>query len=490
MSQDILKQYIPLPPQELTVEQYLYHIQDITDLSLVYSTRIVEDRRIAIYTDSIRLSDLLDTLFTEREIQYIFRDEMLVLSPQDMEQDQPTHIRISGKVENSKNDEPIPFASVFVPNSSTGTIANYEGAFELFLPIASTVDSLTISCLGYKHQTIDIVEFLKGQVKVSLKPLRFQIDELIVRPNDPKKLILAALENKRKNYADEPMFFTAFFRETSKQNDKHISLSEAVIDVYKTSYLNEQDDLIMLKKGRRGSNVESSDLVNLIVEGGLYNSMRLDLMKYGVSFLDPEYFDYYTYNLVKQISYNGRQTYIIDFKFKEDITYPGFDGKIYLDVETLALVRSKFSYSDEGLASTYDLLVRKAPMNLKINPKYGRYEVEYRFYDGKWNLNHARSDIALKVRKKRGRRNKGFTCQFESSSEFVFTGRIKDEFEKIRYRDASKPDDILYEQISQSDIEFWGHQTIILPEEPLLETIKKLRLEETTLDSQLVKTKQ
>ena len=223
------------------------------------------------------------------------------------------------------------------------------------------------------------------------------------------------------------MFFTGFFRETSKQNDKHISLSEAVIDVYKTSYLNEQADLIMLKKGRRGSNVESSDLVNLIVEGGLYNSLRLDIMKYSISFLDPEFFKYYVYDLIKQISFNGRQTYIIGFKFKENISYPGFDGKIYLDVETLALVRSEFRYSQEGLASTYDLLVRKAPMNLKIIPKYGRYEVEYRHYDGKWNLNHARGDIALKVRKKRGRKNKGFTCQFESSSEFVFTNRIKDD---------------------------------------------------------------
>lgn len=490
LSQDILNTYIPLPPQELSVEQYLYHIEDITKLNLVYSSRIVEDRRIAIYCDSIQLSELLDTLFTERKIQYIFRDSMLVFSPQNSIQVDPSHIRITGKVINGKNNQPIPFATVFVPNSSLGTIANYEGAFELYIPIEANIDSITVSCLGYKHQTIDIIEFLKGQIDITLNPSRFQIDELIVRPGDPKKLIMGALENKRKNYSVEPVLLTAFFRETSKQNEKHISLSEAVIDIYKTSYASDQVDLVKLVKGRRGSNVENSELINLVVEGGLYNSIQLDLMKYNVSFLDPEFFDYYDYDLIKQIKYNGRQTYIIGFKFKEGIAFPGFDGKIYLDVESLALVRSEFSFSDEGLDYTHDLLVRRAPLSLKINPKYGKYEVEYRYYDGKWNLNHARSEIALKVRKKRGRKHKGFTCQFESSSEFVITGRTTEDFERIKYRDASKPDDILYEQISNSDIDFWGFQTIILPEEPLLETLEKLKLNTSVPDSQFVKTKQ
>jgi hypothetical protein len=301
---------------------------------------------------------------------------------------------------------------------------------------------------------------------------------------------MAALENKQKNYATEAELLTAFFRETSKQNDKHISLSEAVIDIYKTPYTSNQADLVKLVKGRRGSNVENSELINLVVEGGLYNSMQLDLMKYSVSFLDPEFFDFYEYRLVKQINYNGRQTYIIGFTFKGDIAFPGFDGKIYLDVESLALVRSEFSFSEEGLDHTYDLLVRRAPLSLKINPKFGKYEVEYRYYDGKWNLNQARSEIALKVRKKRGRQHKGFTCQFESSSEFVITGRTTEDFERIKYRDASKPYDILFEQISASDIDYWGFQTIILPEEPLLETIEKLRLNTSAPDSQLVKTKQ
>lgn len=489
LSQDILQNYIPLPPQELSVEQYLYHIKDITDLNLVYSSRIVEDRRIAIYSDSIRLIELLDTLFTKREIHYIFRDEVLILSPQNLAQKESTHLKITGVVHNSKNNHPIPFATIFVPNSSTGTIANYEGAFELYIPVKEKIDSLTVSCLGYGHQTIDIVSFLKGQVNIALRPSRFQIDEIIVRPDDPKKLILGALENKHLNYAEEPVLLTAFVRESSTQNDKHISLSEAIINIYKTAYTNDNTDMIQLVKGRRGSNVENSELVNLVVEGGLYNTMQLDIMKYNVSFLDPEFFDYYEYDLRKQFRYNGRQTYIIDFTFKEDIAFPGFDGKIYLDVESLALVRSEFKFSEEGLEYTYDLLIRKAPINLKINPKYGEYEVEYRFYDGKWNLNHARSDIALKVRKKRNRKRKAYICHFASSSEFVITGRTVEDFERIKYRDASKPGDILFEQISLSDIEFWNNQTIIIPEEPLLETIEKLRLETNTLDSQLVKTK-
>ena len=62
----------------------------------------------------------------------------------------------------------------------------------------------------------------------------------------------------------------------------------------------------------------------------------------------------------------------------------------------------------------------------------------------------------------------------------------KGEFSRIKYRDASKPDDILYEQVDGSDPDFWGNETTIIPEEPLNETIKKLNLEETIREQSFV----
>jgi hypothetical protein len=479
-----------LPPQELTVEQYLYHIEDMTGYHLGYSSAIVENKRIALYTDSIRIKELLDTLFASQSLHYILKNNLLILSPQPDALLKYNLVKVSGVVTNKKSGKPVPFAAIHVPCSSTGTISNYEGVFELNLPSEFIADTLMVSCIGYNPEIILSEDFLMGPVTTELAPTKFQIEELIVRPEEPKELIRAAIKKKGENYGNKPVLLTAFFREASKQDEKYISISEAVIDIYKTSYLSDQKDLVKLKKGRRGKNTENSELVNLIVEGGLYNNMQLDIMKYGVSFLDPEFFENYDYSMLKQIHYNDRQTYVIGFKFRDNIAIPGFDGKVYLDAKSLALVRAEFTISQGGLEYAGSVLVKKIPNQYRISPRSGNYEVEYRYYQGQWNLNHVRSEILIKVRKKRGRENKGYTCHFQSTSEFVITGKTTEQFERIKYREASKPSDVLYEQITGTDPEFWGNETTIIPEEPLMETIRKLRLQEEGNKTRLVKTQQ
>lgn len=478
--------YIPLPPQELSVEQYLYHIEQVSPFKLAYSSAIIENRRIAIYSDSIRLTELLDTLFTDHELRYIVQGNQLILSPQSQSQEENELIKLAGIVRNSRNFKPIPFANVFVPNESTGTITNSEGEFELVLSVHHLPDSIMFSCIGYTPVCISSLEYLTSIIDIKLHPYRFQIDEVIVRPQDPEQLIIAALEKKGENYSGKPVMLTAFFREVSRQNDKYIGLSEALIDIYKTSYLSEENDLVRLKKGRRGTNIEESQFVNLVVEGGLYNNMQLDIMKYGVNFLDPDFFIHYNFNIERQTTYNNRQTHIIAFTYKDDLNVPGFNGHLYLDTKSLALVRAEFAISPESMKYAYEILVKKVPQGFRLHPKYGNYEIEYRFYDGTWNLSHARSEISLKLHKKRDKNETGFSCIFITASEFVITGQTSDDVEKIKYRDASKPNDVLYEQIANTDLKFWRNETIILPEEPLIETIKKLKLEDNAGERKLI----
>lgn len=482
-SQGVLNHYIKLPPQELSVEQYLDYIHKTTGFSLAFNYDLVENRRLALLADSMRLRVLLDTLFTEHKVKYFFRDNTLILAPVMNDVAKRDHILVKGAIVNERNDKAIPFATVYVPGASIGTISNYEGNFELFLPVRDSIDSLEVSCIGYKPAIIKSRDFLTGKVQVRLRPSNFQIDELIVRPEDPKTLIRESLEKKDENYSTKPAMLTAFFRESSKQNDHYIALSEAVIDIYKTSYANDDPDLVKLKKGRHGTNIEQPELVNLVVEGGLYNSMQLDIVKYGVSFIDPDYFNAYDYTLTRHIFYQGRLTYVISFRFNGNAPITGFDGKLYMDVETLAIVRADFEISDKGLDKARSILVRKSPPSFVVKPKHAQYEVEYRYYDSTWNLMQARSDIAFKLRKKRGHQNKGFSCIFSSTSEFVITGRNTVKFEKIKYRDASKPHDILYDQITSTDPGYWGTENIILPEEPLLKTIEKLKLMSKSKDS-------
>jgi len=217
--------------------------------------------------------------------------------------------------------------------------------------------------------------------------------------------------------------------------------------------------------------------------------MQLDIVKYGVSFLDLQEMNNYEYFMDKQISYGGRQTYMIRFKFKPEKNSVGFDGIVYLDAKTLAFVRCEFEISNAGLDFARQMMIKRTPPAFQVKPKFGKYEVEYRMYNNSWNLTHGRSEIGVKVKKKRGSKNKGYTCQFTSTSEFVVTGQETDGFERIKYREASKPNDVLYDQISSTDLEFWDNETIIVPEEPLIKTIEKLKLNERSDKTKLTSTK-
>ena len=488
--QDLSNIYITLPKKSLPIEEYLQLIERSTGYKLTYTSAIIDNKSIFINHDSLSVKDILDTLFLEHPIKSILKDNLLILSPQSEGAIVNNKIKVSGTVLNLKTNKPIPFACVFVPNESIGTITNKEGSFEIFLPESRIIDTLMVSCLGFFTEKILSDEFLKGSVNIYLNPDKvIMLSMVIVRPENPRELILKAYNNKAVNYSNKPELLTAFFREATKQDNKYISLSEATIDIYKTAYTNESEDLVKLKKGRRGSNTEASELINLVVEGGLYNSMQLDIMKYGVSFLDPEQMNNYDYTLDRQTTYEGRQTYIINFRFNQNQSYMGFDGIIYLDATSLALVRCEFEISPSGLVYAKSLMIKKSPLGYQVKPKYGKYEIDYRMYDGCWNLMHGFSDIGVKVKKKRAVANNGFTCQFTSTSEFVITGRETEGFERIKYKEASKPNDILYEQISNTDLEFWGNETIIIPDEPLLQTIEKLKLQEKSDKTKIVSTK-
>jgi hypothetical protein len=483
--QDFFHKYIHIPHEELSIEQYLQYIENETGKKLTYSSAILSEKKILLNADSLSVIEVLDTLFTNGEVRYIKRDNLLILSPQTEKTYSKQQFKVSGYVKNSRNKNPISFAAVYVPDESIGTMANLEGAFELYLPADRQIDTLVVSCIGYIQKRIAASEFLSGPVDVSLSSDRYMIEEVIIRPEKPTELLLAALKNKGENYGTKPALLTAFFREATKQDNNYISLSEAVIDIYKNSYTSASEDLIKLEKGRKGNNIEESELVNLVVEGGLYNNIQLDIMKYGVSFLEPENFYNYEYTLEKQMTYNDRQTYIVDFTFRDNIPDAGFNGKIFLDVKTLAVARAEFEISESGLDYAKSLIVKKSPPGFKVKPKYGHYEVDYRFYNEKWHLMHARSEIGVKVKKERGHKNKGFSCVFVTTSEFVVTGTTTEGFEKIKYREASKPNDILFEQIIGSDLEFWGNENIILPDEPLQETIEKLLQDKNDKDNLL-----
>jgi hypothetical protein len=120
------------------------------------------------------------------------------------------------------------------------------------------------------------------------------------------------------------------------------------------------------------------------------------------------------------------------------------------------------------------IYVVKSPRKTGVRPVSARYEVYYRFYHGRWNLSNVRSDILIRVRRKKSNQQDKFNADFESTSEFVITGKDTANIARFRTNEVSKPRDVLADQIGETDKEFWGNENVITPDEPIEKTVLRI----------------
>lgn len=92
--------------------------------------------------------------------------------------------RISGKVVNGETGAPLANASVFLSNTSKGTISNAEGAFELS-NIPSGSYELVISCIGYRTHVYSFTSAkLPLLLQVQLQPKASDLDAVTIEPDE------------------------------------------------------------------------------------------------------------------------------------------------------------------------------------------------------------------------------------------------------------------------------------------------------------------
>jgi len=84
---------------------------------------------------------------------------------------------IRGAVTDGESQEPIPGANIAVKGTSTGTVTNIDGEYELSIPLDENV-ALIFSYIGY--ETVEIAVTDQTEINVVMMPSVDQLDELVV----------------------------------------------------------------------------------------------------------------------------------------------------------------------------------------------------------------------------------------------------------------------------------------------------------------------
>jgi hypothetical protein len=307
---------------------------------------------------------------------------------------------------------------------------------------------------------------------IEMTPQIIQIMEVIVRTNDPEALITAAMRNVPDNYGKTPSICTSFYRESIMQNKTYVGVAEAVLDIYKSRYNNEYEiDRIKVYKGRKSQDVKHMDTLIFKLQGGHHVALLLDLAKNPQSFLNKSTFDQYYFQPVTIVNIEGRQSYMIAFNPKPYNNDALYQGKIYIDLATMAFKKIEFSISPENFETADNLLIIKKPMSMKVHTADANYSVDYREINGRWTLNYVRYQVKFKVDKK----HHLFSKLYTSTVDLAITDKDTVNVTRYTYKESLKPDEIFQDHLSDKyDEDFWGPYNIIKPDESIEEAIKKL----------------
>lgn len=134
---------------------------------------------------------------------------------------------------------PIENASIYVKNTTIGTISNVDGKFVLMVPENYAKDTLIVSSIGYKSFKIPVQEF-DSSMEIFLEDDVAALDEVVLiaetRPKTGNEIVLKALEKLSENMPDSAYIQKGFVRHKERNRKEFKWLIESAITLYDSGY--------------------------------------------------------------------------------------------------------------------------------------------------------------------------------------------------------------------------------------------------------------
>lgn len=378
-----------------------------------------------------------------------------------------------GIVVDSGSGDEIASAYLTVVGTNISTITNKDGEFSLKLPASTTDATISTSHLGYQTKTLPLSYFSSSNTRIELDEIAEELTEIsIYDGGDAKDLVKKMFERKAENYQDKPILMTAFYRETIKKRNRNVSLSEAVVKIFKAPYNNSREDDISLFKARKTADYERLDTLALKLRGGPFNALYVDLMKYPQFLIEPATLQNYELSFDTPVRFDERNLYVVNFEGL-DKSQPWYFGKLFIDTETLSLVKAVYELNVDNRDIATEMFVRKKPRGAKVYPSKVNYQIDYRESDGKWYYGYGNANLEFVVNWD----NKLFNSRYTINGEMAVTDReVLPDLKLKRDYTLISPSIVMGDDVSGfSDVNFWGDNNIIEPEKSIQSAIEKIQ---------------
>jgi len=385
-----------------------------------------------------------------------------------------------GIVVESNSKKPLVFASITVNGTNISTVTNSNGEFLLKVPKKMRKNNITVSFLGYTSQIINLSDFDKGENRIELETYVEELSEVEITTKDAPSLVREVIKRRGQNYFNDHNTMTAFYRETIKKRKTYVSLSEAIVLIYKQPYTSGKGDVLQLHKSRKSTDYDKLDTIALKHRGGPHTTVYMDVMKKPALLFTDEIFNNYNFTFDTSTKIDNRVIYVVNFKQKRIVEDPLFYGKLFIDAQTLALTSAQFQLDLSDVRKASEFFILRKPSRARVNPIEAKYYVKYSEKGGKWYHSYSRVQLGFKIKWDK----KLFNSIYYSTMELAVTDWVKEDYAKVKMKDRLKSSVFMSDEASGfSDPEFWGEYNLIEPEKPIESAIKKIQKELKKINS-------
>ncbi|WP_339753809.1 carboxypeptidase-like regulatory domain-containing protein [uncultured Winogradskyella sp.] len=380
----------------------------------------------------------------------------------------------NGKVVSGRSNKALEAASLNVNETNISTITNSEGGFTIKVPNKYLDSKVIISLLGYKTHVLPLSEMSNKNNRIKLYEAVTELSAVSISAfKNAENLVRKVFKEKNKNVQNKSIYMTAFYRETIKRRNRNVSLTEAVVNILKQPHTTPKRDVIELGKARKSTDYKRLDTVSVKLQGGPFSTIYIDIMKYPEYIFTDKSIASYSFSFDQPSTINNRKVYVVNFKPKNNGFNVNYFGKLYIDVQSLALVSAKYALDVSNASKSKNLLVRRKPRDIIVYPLKANYRVDYKAKGDKWYYSYSTLSLKFKINKKRELFNKVYTL----SSEMAVTDwEINTTDKRIRIKNRLRPTVIINDAISGfSDPDFWGEYNLIEPDKSIESAIEKIK---------------
>ncbi len=183
---------------------------------------------------------------------------------------------IKGKVADFMTFMPIESASVYIKNTTVGTITNADGNFALLVPTKNLSDTLVISSIGYSSYQVLISEYQTGS-DIFLEEDVASLDEVVLvadtRPKTGNDIMVRAIERLPDNLPDGPYLQKGFLRHKERNKKEYKWLIEAAITLYDSDYGTASKDNLKINVDETRKSYDLRDIDSLFTYSAYLKSM-------------------------------------------------------------------------------------------------------------------------------------------------------------------------------------------------------------------------